>query len=87
MQLYSPPTKIEGRWRDAVVIGIGIWLAMLGGFAWWTDYLLYSIPDFVAEWTSEEKKESLSRLVEKAQQQGVIEASTEEKIRALEQFQ
>lgn len=87
MQLYSPPTKIEGRWRDGVVIAIGVWLTMLGGFAWWTDYLLYSVPEFVEEWTAEEREESLSHLVERAQQQGVIEATAEEKMKALQQFQ
>ncbi len=80
MQLYAPQTRIEGRWRDAVVIFIGLWLALLGAFAWWTDYLLYTIPDFVDEWTSEEKQKSVQSLIERAQAEGVVEPTQEQKM-------
>jgi hypothetical protein len=87
MQLYAPQTKIEGRWRDGVVISIGIWLSMLGGFAWWADYLLYSIPERTLEWTADQKEKKLVELIEKAKSQGVVEPSLDEKMRALELFQ
>lgn len=84
MQLYTPPTKIEGRLRDVVVILIGLWLSILGIFAWWTDYVLYSMPQYADEWTSEEKEQSLTRLIERAKKEGVVELSSEEKLRLMQ---
>lgn len=67
--------------KDIALIACGLLLAVVGFFLWWGDLLFQLVGK--DEWTAAEKKQSLTELIKRAESQGVIEPTPEEKLRAL----
>lgn len=65
-----------------ILMLLGAVLSLLGAYLLWQ--ILVQGGYLRNEWTSEEKKQALTELIERAKSQGVKEPTREEKLRALQ---